>query len=143
MVQRFLRKNDVQASSEMLLFDCLNILETRKDLKDLWEKTNDLFKGANIADFLAHGNPILQTIGNILREEDLPSEFIGNIMELIKDVDAMRALSEMWVKTKLCKESKFLAAVESDEQDEHMDLRKRIKKCSRWKEYASLLPLKR
>ncbi|KAG8174053.1 hypothetical protein JTE90_009150 [Oedothorax gibbosus] len=59
-----------------------------------------------------------QIIGTILREEDLPSEFIRKNIELIKDADAMRALSEMWVNTKLCKESKFLAAVESDEQDE-------------------------
>lgn len=141
MVQRFIMEKDVRASLEMLLFDCLNLLE-REKLKNLWEKSNDFFNGANLVDVLGHGNIILQTVGSLLIPEDLPSEFIESVVELMKDRDSLQALSELWKKTKLCKRKTFLEELNSDKKDEFTCLRRRIRKCGvRADEYAELLPL--
>ncbi|GIY93425.1 hypothetical protein CEXT_780541 [Caerostris extrusa] len=52
--------------------------------------------GANIIRLLAHGNPILEPVGRIVYPEDVPSEIIDEIFELIKAEKPLRALSDLW-----------------------------------------------
>lgn len=115
MIQRFKMEKDVRASLEMLLFDCLNLLDKEK-LANLWKKTNDFLNGANLVDVLGHGNIILQTVGSYLIPEDLPLEFIESVLELMKDRDSLQALSELWKKTKLCKRKIFLEELNSEKK---------------------------
>ncbi|GBM43038.1 hypothetical protein AVEN_215168-1, partial [Araneus ventricosus] len=78
MIQRYLTEKDLRSSLEMLLFDCMNVLEKPR-LIDLWRKANYMFIGANMVHFLAHGNPVMESITAFLYPEDLPSEIINEI----------------------------------------------------------------
>ncbi|GFT07039.1 uncharacterized protein NPIL_520251 [Nephila pilipes] len=90
MAQRYWRERDVRASLEMLLFDCMNILKSRESLHHLWTKATHLFTGANLRDFLSHGNTVFETVGGILDKEDLPSHLIEKMLELIEDGETLK-----------------------------------------------------
>ncbi|GIX71841.1 uncharacterized protein CDAR_5431 [Caerostris darwini] len=140
MIQRYLTEKDLRAPLEMLLFDCMNILD-KKEFIDMWEKTNHMCIGADMIRFLAHGNPILESIGSIVYPEDVPSEIIDEIFELIKAEKPLRALSELWTKAEVGKISAFKNIVQDSKKDKWSGLRKQILQCERWEKYMSLLPL--
>ncbi|GFY58881.1 uncharacterized protein TNIN_413781 [Trichonephila inaurata madagascariensis] len=141
MVQRYIKERQIRIPLEMLLFDCMGILK-QEDLSDLWKKTNNMFIGVNMIELLAHGNPILESAGSILDPNDLPSDIVEKILKLIKDEDALKALSRLWVETKLCKLSEFKSDILDNKEKKFAFLRRRIKMCDRWESYTKLLPLK-
>ncbi|GFU25738.1 uncharacterized protein NPIL_276051 [Nephila pilipes] len=141
MVQRYMKEKQIRIPLEMLLFDCMGILK-QKEFSDLWEKANNMFVGANMIELMAHGNPVVESAGSLLDPNDLPSEIVGKILELIKDEEALKALSRLWVETKLCKSSEFRSDVLNNEEKKFAPLRRQIKTCDRWENYMKLLPLK-
>ncbi|GIY56140.1 uncharacterized protein CEXT_135321 [Caerostris extrusa] len=124
MIQRYLTEKDLRAPLEMLLFDCMNILDKKNIL--ICGKTNHMCIGANMIRFLAHGNPILESIGSIVYPEDVPSEIIDEIFELIKAEKPLRALSELWIKAEVGKISAFKNIVQDSKKDKWSGLRKQI-----------------
>ncbi|GFR02548.1 uncharacterized protein TNCT_498181 [Trichonephila clavata] len=141
MVQRYIKERQIRIPLEMLLFDCMGILE-REDLSDLWRKANNMFIGVNMIELLAHGNPIVESAGSVLDPNDLPSDIVEKILKLIRDEDALKALSRLWVETKLCKSSEFKSDILNNKEKKFAFLRRRIKMCDRWESYMKLLPLK-
>lgn len=134
MCQRYMMERDVRVSLDMLLFDCLNILN-RKDLDDIYKKTSNMFAGANLRDILSHGNIVIETIGSLLDPDDLPSEFISKMVELIEDEKIIRSLSELWMKNKPKTKNDLYLLIN---QDQNLSS---IKKCSHWESYAIILPV--
>ncbi|GIY00763.1 hypothetical protein CEXT_557911 [Caerostris extrusa] len=145
MSQRF-QKEDVRLSLEMLLFDCMNILKTSESLSHLWTKANYLFSGASLRDILSHGSTILEIVGGSLDKDDLPSQFIDKMLELIEDSEGIRALSDLWGRSKLTDQQQFEDLISTDDDSDL--LLQKIKKWKKnrsqgtvgWKDYLSLLP---
>ncbi|GFT98988.1 uncharacterized protein TNCV_3793711 [Trichonephila clavipes] len=148
MAQRYWKERDVRASLEMLLFDCMNILKTRKSLSHLWTKANNLFTGASLRDVLSHGNTILETVGSFLDKDDLPSHFIEKMLELIEDSEALQCFSNLWEKNQLTDFNQFVDILKEDVSKDNSlhNIQKWMEKRSEaegWEDYLFLLPLKR
>ncbi|GFT17852.1 uncharacterized protein NPIL_150801 [Nephila pilipes] len=141
LVQIYVSDPEIQASVEMLLSDCMNILNT-KDLKKLWLKTNNLFNGISLRNVISHGNPLLETLGRLLDPNDLPFELVGKMIQLISDEPAIDCMQQILEQTKY-HFSKFVELMEDDNDVQFNDLREKIKECERWKEYTLLIPLKK
>ncbi|GIY69267.1 hypothetical protein CDAR_235561 [Caerostris darwini] len=137
MRERYKKRHVIQVSLEMLLFDCFNILKKRKELKILWKKLSGLFTGIHLRDVLSHGDVLLENISLHLDQDDLPSNLIEKMLELIKDAPALAALSRVWRDTKPLDDEEFELEISKSE------LSNKIQKCPRWKEYMFLLPLER
>ncbi|GFS85162.1 uncharacterized protein TNCV_4223051 [Trichonephila clavipes] len=134
MCQRYMMEMDVRISLDQLLFDCLNILN-RKDLDDIYSKTSNMFAGVNLRDILSHGNIVIETIGSLLDPDDLPSELIFKMLELIKDENIIKRLAELWIKKKPQTKNDLYGMID---QDSNLSF---IKDCSRWESYATILPI--
>ncbi|GFU25744.1 uncharacterized protein NPIL_276081 [Nephila pilipes] len=134
MCQRYMMEMDVRASLDMLLFDCLNTLN-RKDLDDIYKKTSNMLAGANLRDILSHGNIVIETIGSLLDPDDLPSELISKMLELIKDEQIISCLSKLWTKEKPTTKNELSDIIDQDPKSSF------VKKCSRWGSYAAILPI--
>ncbi|GFS40176.1 hypothetical protein TNIN_234891 [Trichonephila inaurata madagascariensis] len=93
---------------------------------------------------IAHGNPSVESLSDYLYAEDLPSEIINEMFELIKDQPTILALSEIWEKKKVGKISIFEGIIteKNAEMDECSKLREQIKQNPKWKRYSKLLPLR-
>ncbi|CAL1295500.1 unnamed protein product [Larinioides sclopetarius] len=138
LVQRYLTERSVKASLELLLFDCMLLLES-DELADLWKKTNNMFIGSNMIQILAHGNPLIEAAGSFLDPTDLASDLIDKILNLIDDKPVLQMLSKLWLQEKTCKESYLIDYISNTD-----DLVcKIIKHCPKWKNYLKLLPLRR
>ncbi|GBM43031.1 hypothetical protein AVEN_215165-1 [Araneus ventricosus] len=137
MRQRYVMELDVKSSLEMLLFDCMNIMHERKDLENIYTKMNDMFAGVDLRNILSHGNILVDSLGTFLDPDDLPSELITKMLELIDDKKALEALSNLWMKEKpmTTKHLKELIKKQSGSQT-IAD----IIKCLRWEGYAVILP---
>ncbi|GIY24996.1 hypothetical protein CDAR_453281 [Caerostris darwini] len=138
MCESYKKNHGFRFSAEMLLFDCLNIFEKRKDLDDLKEKLSGLFSGINLRNVLSHGDVLLENMGLYLDKDDLPSNLIEKMLQLIDDLPALKALSDLWWETNSnnCKEFKNeLSKIKGT------PLSEKIKNCPRWQEYMLLLPL--
>lgn len=143
MIQRYIKDRQIRIPLEMLLFDCMSILDKQRDLCDLWKKANNRFIGTNMVELLAHGNPVVESAASFLNPNDLPSDMIENILKLIKDEEALKTLSRLWAETKLCKSSEFKSDVILNNSEKKLFyLRRRFKICDRWENYIHLLPLK-
>ncbi|XP_054711031.1 uncharacterized protein LOC129220626 [Uloborus diversus] len=140
LVHLYHSDSEFQASLEMVLFDCMNILETKK-LKKLWKKTFNLFSGINIRNVLGHGNPLLESSGKLLDPDDLPTELIRQMMQFLSDYEAIDAMVEILNKKKTDFDG-FIDIMECSEETELINLVKNIRKCERWKKYAMLIPRK-
>ncbi|GFT83141.1 uncharacterized protein NPIL_148261 [Nephila pilipes] len=134
MLQRYMKEMDVRASLDMLLFDCLHTFN-RKDLDDIYEKTSNMFAGANFRDILSHGNIVIETVGCLLDPNNLPLKLISRMLELIENEKIMISLSDLWMEKKP-KTKKDLCDV--IDQDQNLRF---IKKCRRWENYAKMLPI--
>ncbi|GFR10688.1 uncharacterized protein TNCT_469471 [Trichonephila clavata] len=134
MCQRYMMEMDVRVSLDQLLFDCLNILN-RKDLDDIYRKTSNMFAGVNLRDILSHGNIVIETIGSLLDPDDLPSELIFKMLELIKDENIIKRLAELWMKNKPQTRKDLHDIIDQDSNSSF------IKECSRWESYAIILPI--
>ncbi|GBM13539.1 hypothetical protein AVEN_82807-1 [Araneus ventricosus] len=99
IVQRYFRDSCFQASLEMLLLDCVAILKNNKDFK--WLKDSYLFNGIDVRNVLAHGDPLLDSVGDILDPKDLPSELVKKMLQLFEDQKDIEALRDLWQKAKL------------------------------------------
>ncbi|GFS85082.1 uncharacterized protein TNCV_4222701 [Trichonephila clavipes] len=148
MVRRYMTEKDLRPPLEMLLFDCMNIMNKPKKKKttksnDFWIKSNNMFIEANMIHLIAHGNPV-ESLSDYLYVEDLPSEIINEIFELIKDQPTIAALSEIWEKKKVGKISTFEGIITNKNAkiDECSKLRKKIDQNPKWKRYSNLLPLR-
>ncbi|GFT17851.1 uncharacterized protein NPIL_150791 [Nephila pilipes] len=138
LVQIYVSDPEIQASVEMLLSDCMNILNTKK-LQTLWLKTNNLFNGISLRNVISHGNPLLESLGRLLDPNDLPFELVGKMSKLISDEPAIDCMQQILEQTKYPK-SKFMELMDDNENIQFEDLRKKIKECKRWKKYAVLIP---
>ncbi|XP_035220238.1 uncharacterized protein LOC118193292 [Stegodyphus dumicola] len=134
VVQLYMRDPKFQASIETLLFDCMNITRNKR-LGCLWKKSSSLFNGINLRNVLAHGSPILENLGQLLDPEDVPSSLVNEILQLIADEDAITAMRDLH---RLTKET-FGNVMKQDENDEHKELRDRVKICDNWEKYFPLL----
>ncbi|KAG8183655.1 hypothetical protein JTE90_005641 [Oedothorax gibbosus] len=140
MGQRYMLERDVRASLEMLLFDCMNILFKKKsDLEVLWTKATNLFSGANLRDVLSHGNTALEVIGGLLDPEDLPSQLIDKIVELIEDEEGLRDMSDTWRDTKGDCQKELQEIVDKQILKKKSKAEQDAAK-KKWTEYLSLLP---
>ncbi|GIY33021.1 hypothetical protein CDAR_514821 [Caerostris darwini] len=146
MSQRFRKEEDVRLSLEMLLFDCMNILKTSESLSHLWTKANYLFSGASLRDILSHGSTILEIVEGSLDKDDLPSQFIDKMLELIEDSEGIRTLSDLWERSKLTDQQQFENLISTDDKKDPLlqEIKKLKKNRSQgtvgWKDYLSLLP---
>ncbi|GFR28145.1 uncharacterized protein TNCT_55521 [Trichonephila clavata] len=123
----------------MLLSDCMNILNT-KDLKELWLKTTNLFNGISLRNFIAHGNPLLESFGRLLDPNDLPFELVGKMLNLVSDEPTIDCMQQILDKTEY-QFTRFIKLMEDDKDEQFKDLRQKIKECKRWKDYALLIPM--
>ncbi|GBN87744.1 hypothetical protein AVEN_272222-1 [Araneus ventricosus] len=132
IVQRYFRESSFQASLEMLLFDCVGILKNNEDLKYFWLKDSYLFNGIDVRNVLAHGDPLLESIGDILDPKDLPSELVKKMLQLFEDRECIEALCDLWQKAKLSDK------IPDNSSDWHK-LKERIVGCTRWQDFSKLL----
>ncbi|CAL1279914.1 unnamed protein product [Larinioides sclopetarius] len=141
IVQLYLKDSEIQASVETLLFDCMTI-SSSKDLKKLWQKTTNLFNGINLRNVLAHGHPLLESLGRLLDPYDLPSELVQKMLKLISDEHALDCMQQILEQsgTDL---SGFMEIMNDEEDGPFQDLRKQILECDNWKEYAWVIPLRK
>ncbi|CAL1286848.1 unnamed protein product [Larinioides sclopetarius] len=100
IVQRYFREPSFQASMEILLFDCIEILRNYKPFKRFLLKDSYLFNGIDVRNVLAHGDPLLESIGDILDPKDLPSELVKKMLQLFDDRECIEALCDLWQKAK-------------------------------------------
>ncbi|GFT07035.1 uncharacterized protein NPIL_520231 [Nephila pilipes] len=133
IVQRYFRESTFQASLEMLWFDCVTILEEVGDFKDFGVKTSYLFNGIDVRNVLAHGDPLLESIGGILDPRDFPSELVKKMLHLLEDYESIKALHDIWKKMKL------LHAHDFSKNDDCKTLRESIIRSRRWRKYFKLL----
>ncbi|KAF8774883.1 hypothetical protein HNY73_017388 [Argiope bruennichi] len=141
IVQLYLKDAEIQASVETLLFDCMTILNS-KELKKLWKKTTNLFNGINLRNVLAHGHPLLESLGRLLDPYDLPSELVEKMLKLISDecvIDCMQQILEQSGSDL----SGFMQIMNDEDDEQFKNLREEISECDRWKDYAMLIPIRR
>ncbi|CAL1279935.1 unnamed protein product [Larinioides sclopetarius] len=139
VIQLYLNNSEIQASVETLLYDCMIILSS-KELKKLWKKTTNLFNGINLKNVLAHGHPLLESLGRLLDPYDLPSEMVEKMLKLISDeclIDCMQQILEQ----SGTDFSGFMKIMNDEEDEQFKKLREQILECDHWKEYALLIPL--
>ncbi|GFY60350.1 uncharacterized protein TNIN_442831 [Trichonephila inaurata madagascariensis] len=136
LVQIYINDSEVQASVEMLLSDCMNIFNT-KDLKELWLKTTKLFNGISLRNVIAHGNPLLESLGILLDPNDLPFELVGKMINLIRDEPVVDCMQQILEKSEY-QFPKFMEFM-NDDDEQFKDLREKIKECKNWKDYAFLI----
>ncbi|GBM31927.1 hypothetical protein AVEN_74231-1 [Araneus ventricosus] len=139
IIQLYLKDSEIQASVETLLFDCMNTLSS-KDLIKLWKKTTNLFNGINLRNVLAHGHPLLESLGRLLDPYDLPSELVDRMLKLIADEYAMDCMQQI-LEQSGTDFSGFMTIMNDEEGGQFKNLRKQILECDHWKEYAWLIPL--
>ena len=141
IVQRYRKDLQFQIAVEMLLFDCMILFEGVKPPENLWIKikTTKLFQGINIRNIISHGNPLVENLCPLLDPQDMPSEIVKKILILIKGVDAIQAILELYDKADNCF-TKFSELIISADNDSYCELRDRIKNCNEWLSYALLLP---
>ncbi|KAG8176861.1 hypothetical protein JTE90_027165 [Oedothorax gibbosus] len=134
-----------QAAVEMLLLDCMIILKTT-DLKDLYRKTTNLFNGINLRNVLAHGNPLLESLGSLLDPRDLPSELVRKMIDLISDLDVIDCMVDILDEIGHVFETfhQFMNENEDDGfkelKEERKSKRKKIASSHNWEQYAKLIP---
>ncbi|XP_055940145.1 uncharacterized protein LOC129969549 [Argiope bruennichi] len=132
IVQRYFREPSFQASLEMLLFDCIAILKQNEDFKSFWLKDSFLFNGIDVRNVLAHGDPLLESVGDLLDPKDFASELVKKMLQLINDRDSIEALSDLWKKA-------TESGVIPENSPECCKLKECIVRCERWKDYSKLL----
>ncbi|GFR28154.1 uncharacterized protein TNCT_55561 [Trichonephila clavata] len=137
LVHIYVNDSTVQSSVEMLLSDCMNIINS-KELKELWLKTTKLFNGISLRNVIAHGNPLLESLGRLLDPNDLPFELVGKMLILISDEPVIDCMQYILEETEY-PFARFVELVEDDEDEQFKDLRQKIKECKRWKDYAFLI----
>ncbi|GBN40144.1 hypothetical protein AVEN_125109-1 [Araneus ventricosus] len=132
IVQRYLREPSFQVSMEMLLFDCFAILKNNEDFRYFWKKDSFLFNGIDLWNVLACGDPLLESIGDILDPKDLPSELVKKMLQLFEDRECIETLCDMWQKEKQSEKI-------PDNSSEWYKSKERIVCCARWQDYSKLL----
>ncbi|KAF8770397.1 hypothetical protein HNY73_017935 [Argiope bruennichi] len=137
MRQRYVMELDVKSSLEMLLFDCMNIMDKRKDLVDIYTKMDNMFAGVDLRNILSHGNILIDTLGTLLDPDDLPSEIIIKMLELIDDKKALKALSDLWIKKKPMTTEELERLIKNQNECQNPN---DVINCPRWKSYAVFLP---
>lgn len=142
MRQRFLREMPVRAALEMALFDCFNILE-REDFKNVYEKLNNLFTGINLRNVLSHGHSILETTCGLIDEDDLPSELINKMLDLIEDSEVIHTMLKLIPCSDTLEKEIFESFIDAweDSNDTFKHSMKKITECPTWRNYLFLLPL--
>ncbi|XP_035210880.1 uncharacterized protein LOC118185166 isoform X2 [Stegodyphus dumicola] len=138
MIERYMEKTEIQISLEMILFDCMNSLHKHKGLKDLWTKSNSLFSGLNLRNFISHGNPIIQSFCDILNKKDLPTEFIDKMLEFIEDEKVLETMEKLFVEARVSTAEELEREINRSATDCFSDSRKLIKNCKRWHNYTFL-----
>ncbi|KAG8190339.1 hypothetical protein JTE90_014443 [Oedothorax gibbosus] len=141
MGQRYILEGDVRGSLEMLIFDCFNIL-SKKDLEDLWKKATNLFSGVSLRDVLAHGSTMMEVVGGLLDPEDLPSQLIDKMLKLIEDEEVLQTMSDQFKDKKILDQAGLQGIIDDHIKKKKLSPEKSEKELKRWKEYASLFPLK-
>ncbi|GBM43028.1 hypothetical protein AVEN_215162-1 [Araneus ventricosus] len=137
LYHQYEQKLDVKSSLEMLLFDCMNIMDKRKDLSDLYTKMNNMFAGVDLRNILSHGNILVDTLGILLDPGDFLSELDAKMLELIEDQETLRALSDFWMEHKPNTTEDLKKLIKIHNQSENVA---DIIKCHRWESYAVILP---
>ncbi|KAG8183560.1 hypothetical protein JTE90_003905 [Oedothorax gibbosus] len=138
LVHVYLNDPGTQAAVEMLLFDCMIILKTT-DLKDLCRKTTNLFNGINLRNVLAHGNPLLESLGRLLDPRDLPSELVRKMIDLISDLEVIDCMVDILDRIGHVFET-FIQFMNGEEGDGLKEIREKIASCHNWEQYAKLIP---
>lgn len=141
IVQRFVRDPTVQASVEMLLADCMNLLGKKTDMETLWIKASSLFSGINLRNVLGHGNPTLETVGKLLDPNDLPSVLVEEMLGLIRDETVITAMYDLSLKTK-SEFGMFHSIMNNLDDAEDIEIKEKIRQCERWQRYSWLLDRK-
>ncbi|KAG8190343.1 hypothetical protein JTE90_014447 [Oedothorax gibbosus] len=141
LIRNYMNDMNVRVPLEMLLFDCMNILSSRKDLKDMWTKATNLFSGVNLRDLLAHGNTILEVVGK-LDPEDMPTHIIDKILELIEDGEVLKEVSDHWRDTRTSDLEELKDIVKKHVENKKLNGEKEKEEMKKWNGYLSLLPLK-
>ncbi|CAL1286846.1 unnamed protein product [Larinioides sclopetarius] len=130
IVQRYFREPSFQAALETLLFDCVGILKNNEDFRYFWLKDSYLFNGIDVRNVLAHGDPLVESIGDILDPKDLPSELVKKMLQLFEDRECIEALCNLWMRVKETKKAP---------DKDWYKARERVFRCCRWENYSKLL----
>ncbi|GIY33022.1 uncharacterized protein CDAR_514831 [Caerostris darwini] len=134
IVHRYFQEYTFQASIEMLLFDCVSILEKVDDFESFCLKTSYLFNGIDVRNVLAHGDPLLESIGGILDPQDFPLELVKKMLQLFEDQASIIALHDLWQKRKQIMDSSSLL-----DNSECIQLKEKIICCEDWGKYFKLI----
>ncbi|XP_054720761.1 uncharacterized protein LOC129230387 [Uloborus diversus] len=138
ILRRYIQIPEVRISSEILLQDCMTILGNEEEnARELWNKSDNLYCGYNLRLALAHGNPILESIGSFLDCEDLPSNYINKILQLIEDEPLLREIEELCHSIGITDFSKFHEAINKDD-DNFLKLQSLVESCKSY--YSKILP---
>ncbi|XP_042908672.1 uncharacterized protein [Parasteatoda tepidariorum] len=149
--QRYLHKSEIRAAVEMLIMDCMGVFGDKEKDKELWVKAKDLFTDINLRDILAHGNPLVQRVSNILDPSDVVSALMDHVTELMNDKNTLIDLSILWFMQKETNLSDFIEFIKCGDHEisencskrdlKVQKLRKQITNSERWEKYVKLLPL--
>ncbi|CAL1279910.1 unnamed protein product [Larinioides sclopetarius] len=137
IVQLYLNDSAIQASVEMLLFDCMNILDLH-DLKHLRRKRTNLLNGIDLRNVLAHGNPLLEFLGRLLDPCDLPSELVEKMLKLISDKYVIDCIQQILEESQIASND-FMEILE-DEGLKHLS--EPILNCNHFYDYAPLIKMR-
>ncbi|GBM31940.1 hypothetical protein AVEN_74242-1 [Araneus ventricosus] len=137
IIELYLKDFETQASVETLLFHCMSI-SRNKNLKNLWKKTTNLFSGINLRNVLAHGHPLMESLGALLDPCDLPSELVGKMLQLISDENIIDCMQQI-LKQSGTDLKGFLEIMQDEENGQFKTLCEQILECDHWKAYAILM----
>lgn len=84
IVQTFLRDKRFQAALEMLLLDIMCVQKNAADAEDECIKASGLFSGINLRNVLAHQNPLIEEIGNMLDPDDLATIIVRKCLKIVE-----------------------------------------------------------
>lgn len=92
---KYKRDLTFRLSFEMLLSDIFNIFQ-ECDMKNLLLKSDKLLTSINLRIVLAHGNPILEVMGDVLDPYDFPNALIEKALAVIKAKPCVEALDKLF-----------------------------------------------
>ncbi|CAG4938570.1 unnamed protein product [Colias eurytheme] len=126
---------------EMILIDLLNISAKCKRIETI-QKQNKLLTEINMRNVLAHGNALLEVIGEVLDTNDLPGEIINKSLEFVEDLESVQAIYDLksggFCFENLDNDGNFpdTASITDTEKE----LFKKFKESKHWRNYLQLIP---
>ncbi|XP_038218336.1 uncharacterized protein LOC119836936 [Zerene cesonia] len=126
---------------EMILIDLLNISAKCKRIATI-QKQNKLLTEINMRNVLAHGNALLEVIGEVLDTNDLPGEIINKSFEFVEDLESVQAIYDLkcggFCFENIDNDGNIYNTVSIT--DKEKELFTKFKESKHWQNYLHLIP---